>query len=242
MADRGRAGRSVSRRAPWVVATLCVGLASATHASPRAMPVAAEWPGAARAAPPRRVEIATRARELAVYEGGHLVERFAVSVGRDNALFPSPEAIPARGLVRASHRVRPGQTLWSISRRYGVDVFVLRAFNPSVDAYALRPGQRLRIPHREVQLTPYGEFRITNKTAHPAFQREGELIPPFRRDPRNEFGVRWIGLSGSPYGIHGTNEPNAIGEFNSRGCVRMSNRDVARLYELVELGTPVYIH
>lgn len=46
---------------------------------------------------------------------------------------------------------------------------------------------------------------------------------------------------GSGYLIHGTNEEDSIGEAVSHGCVRMYNEDVARLYALVPVGTPVII-
>jgi len=41
--------------------------------------------------------------------------------------------------------------------------------------------------------------------------------------------------------IHGTNEEGLIGAPASHGCVRMKNRDVLELFELVAVGTPVEI-
>lgn len=41
--------------------------------------------------------------------------------------------------------------------------------------------------------------------------------------------------------IHGTNHEDCIGEPASHGCVRMKNADVAELFDLVEIGTPVVI-
>ncbi len=41
--------------------------------------------------------------------------------------------------------------------------------------------------------------------------------------------------------IHGTNHEDEIGAPFSHGCVRMRNRDVARLFRLVPKGTPVFI-
>lgn len=41
--------------------------------------------------------------------------------------------------------------------------------------------------------------------------------------------------------IHGTNHEEAIGQPASHGCIRMRNADVAELYEMVEVGTPVVI-
>jgi lipoprotein-anchoring transpeptidase ErfK/SrfK len=41
--------------------------------------------------------------------------------------------------------------------------------------------------------------------------------------------------------IHGTNHEDRIGEPESHGCIRMKNADVAELFDLVEVGTPVVI-
>jgi lipoprotein-anchoring transpeptidase ErfK/SrfK len=42
-------------------------------------------------------------------------------------------------------------------------------------------------------------------------------------------------------GIHGTNEPWALGADVSHGCVRISNAAISRLAALLPLGTPVEI-
>ena len=46
---------------------------------------------------------------------------------------------------------------------------------------------------------------------------------------------------GDGYLIHGTNQDTSVGDAVSHGCVRMYNDDVARLYELVPVGTPIFI-
>lgn len=43
------------------------------------------------------------------------------------------------------------------------------------------------------------------------------------------------------YGIHGTIYPESIGGHTSHGCIRMWNKDVAELYDIVQTGTPVLI-
>ena len=42
--------------------------------------------------------------------------------------------------------------------------------------------------------------------------------------------------------IHGTSEPQLIGQRVSHGCIRMRNADVQALTRLVRGGTPVIIH
>ncbi|WP_353894205.1 peptidoglycan-binding protein [Proteinivorax hydrogeniformans] len=58
------------------------------------------------------------------------------------------------------------------------------------------------------------------------------------------FGTRWMGLTvpWGGYGIHGTNNPGAIGGHGSAGCIRLFNRDVEKLYEWVDIGTPVILN
>ncbi|AWM86548.1 L,D-transpeptidase [Microvirga sp. 17 mud 1-3] len=43
------------------------------------------------------------------------------------------------------------------------------------------------------------------------------------------------------YRIHGTNEPDTIGEAVSSGCIRMMNQDVIDLYGRVPLGSKVIV-
>ena len=70
------------------------------------------------------------------------------------------------------------------------------------------------------------------------------LIPPYGVNQRRYAGVlgtRRLEL-GDGYGIHGTNEPASIGHAASHGCVRLRNEDVEKLYDMVAVGTPVYIY
>jgi L,D-transpeptidase YbiS len=42
--------------------------------------------------------------------------------------------------------------------------------------------------------------------------------------------------------VHGTPDTTALGKPGSHGCIRMSNRDIVELFDLVEPGTEVDIH
>jgi membrane-bound lytic murein transglycosylase D len=55
-----------------------------------------------------------------------------------------PRSANAKGPV--THRVRSGETLWELSRRYGVSIALLRDANPFLDSRPLRAGDRLQIP------------------------------------------------------------------------------------------------
>jgi L,D-transpeptidase ErfK/SrfK len=86
--------------------------------------------------------------------------------------------------------------------------------------------------------SPVGEFRIVTRIAHPTWYTPGKVVPPGKNNP---LGTRWLGLSASGYGIHGTNAPSSIGNAASHGCIRMRNRDVEELFELVDVGVRVIV-
>ncbi len=87
--------------------------------------------------------------------------------------------------------------------------------------------------------TPYGRFFIT------------ELLQP--ASPDGPYGPYAFGLSGfsealtsfaggeGVIGIHGTNDPSAIGSSVSFGCVRVDNHIIDQMAGMVPLGTPVSI-
>lgn len=90
--------------------------------------------------------------------------------------------------------------------------------------------------------TPVGFFKVVNKIKNRPYYTG--KIPG--GDPRNPLGKRWLGINangtyGDTYGIHGNNNESSIGKYVSLGCVRMHNADVKKLYDKVQVGTPVNI-
>jgi hypothetical protein len=86
--------------------------------------------------------------------------------------------------------------------------------------------------------TPAGRFYVR------------ELLLP--TDPGGIYGIFAFGTSaysavltdwpgGGVVGIHGTNQPQLIPGRISHGCVRVRNRDMARLRRLMGLGTPIRV-
>ncbi|MFV0279183.1 MAG: L,D-transpeptidase [Rhodoblastus sp.] len=57
----------------------------------------------------------------------------------------------------------------------------------------------------------------------------------------NPLGARAMYLGGTLYRIHGSNEPETIGQAVSSGCIRMTNEDVVDLYDRVRVGTKVVV-
>ena len=101
---------------------------------------------------------------------------------------------------------------------------------------------------RDGLATPTGHTTIVRKEKDPSWRptarmrRENpelpEVVPPGRDNP---MGSRALYLGWSPYAIHGTNKPPAVGRRVSSGCLRMYSDDVEDLYARVRVGTPVTV-
>ncbi|HEV7637193.1 MAG TPA: L,D-transpeptidase [Bradyrhizobium sp.] len=63
--------------------------------------------------------------------------------------------------------------------------------------------------------------------------------------PANPLGARalylYAGNKDTLYRIHGTNQPEYIGQAISSGCIRMTNEDVIDLYDRVKQGATVVV-
>ena len=93
-----------------------------------------------------------------------------------------------------------------------------------------------------------GEAKVGRKAEWPSWTPPAEMrerrpdLPRFMTGgPDNPMGARAMYLGSSLYRIHGTNEPNTIGQAVSSGCIRMTNDDVTDLYERVRVGAKVLV-
>src|SRR4029078_1757883 len=84
--------------------------------------------------------------------------------------------------------------------------------------------------------TPQGKFTIINRVPNPTYYASSGTVAPGTNNP---LGSRWMRLSATGYGIHGTNVPSSIGKAASHGCVRMRKQDLEELFEMVTVGTTV---
>jgi lipoprotein-anchoring transpeptidase ErfK/SrfK len=91
----------------------------------------------------------------------------------------------------------------------------------------------------QISPSPSGEFKITQRLVEPTYYAPGVVIPPGKDNP---LGTRWLGLNQKGYGIHGTNQPGSVGRRASHGCIRMRNRDMEELFELVRAGDVVELY
>lgn len=100
--------------------------------------------------------------------------------------------------------------------------------------------------------TPKGIFKITEKKINPNW-----IVPPSAKknkpnlpavvpfgDPENGLGSRAMRLNESSYMIHGTSKKSekGVGMNISYGCIVLRNEDIERLFDIVPLGTEVFIY
>jgi L,D-transpeptidase ErfK/SrfK len=160
------------------------------------------------------------------------------------------------------HRVKSGETLWSISEDYRVSLSEIIILNNIINPNLIFVGQKIVIPYlpdpttipytievnraqkklylkmknQVLNVYPIAVGRILHETPAGQF-----VIVNRQPNPGGVFGVMWLSLSKKHYGIHGTNNPSSIGKAVSRGCIRMYNKDVKHLSSLVSNGTTVII-
>jgi lipoprotein-anchoring transpeptidase ErfK/SrfK len=98
--------------------------------------------------------------------------------------------------------------------------------------------------------TPLGATTVSTRVRHPEWRDpdSGRIYPP--RDPGNVLGGYWLGFDPLPsrafrgIGIHGftAERPDAwLGTASSHGCIRLSQPDVAVMFELALPGTKVVV-
>jgi lipoprotein-anchoring transpeptidase ErfK/SrfK len=93
-----------------------------------------------------------------------------------------------------------------------------------------------------------GVHRISAKKEWPSWTPPSQMLARRPDLPRhmaggvdNPLGARAMYLGSTLYRIHGSNEPETIGQAVSSGCFRMTNDDVTDLYGRVGVGTTVVV-
>ena len=98
----------------------------------------------------------------------------------------------------------------------------------------------------------HGTANVRRKAEWPGWTPPGDML---KRRPdlplhmeggiENPLGARALylyqGRRDTMFRIHGTNEPDTIGQAVSSGCIRMMNADVIDLYDHVQVGTRVVV-
>jgi lipoprotein-anchoring transpeptidase ErfK/SrfK len=120
--------------------------------------------------------------------------------------------------------------------------------------YVLRGGKAIRygVAVGEEALAWSGVARVGRKAEWPEWIPTAEIqarLGPYPAHvpggPANPLGARGIylyqGEKDTLYRIHGTNQPEYIGQAISSGCIRMTNEDVIDLYNYVKTGATVVV-
>lgn len=148
-----------------------------------------------------------------------------------------PQASPiAREIVPFSNRFAPGTIVISTNER--------RLYYVLGNGEAVQYGVGVGRPGFEWA----GTRTVTMKREWPDWRPPSQMLkrrPDLPRympgGPDNPLGARAMYLGGTLYRIHGSNEPETIGQAVSSGCIRMTNEDVVDLYNRVKVGTRVVV-
>ena len=148
---------------------------------------------------------------------------------------PQATAIP-RETVSYAGRHAPGTIVVAANER--------RLYYVLGNGQAIRYGVGVGRPGFEWS----GTKTITRKAEWPTWTPPAQMLkrrpdlPRFMKGgPENPMGARALYLGSSLYRIHGSNEPDTIGQAVSSGCIRMLNDDVIDLYQRVGVGTRVVV-
>ena len=119
--------------------------------------------------------------------------------------------------------------------------------------YVLPGGKAIRygVTVGEEALAWSGVAKIGRKAEWPSWTPTPEIkarldVPNYvSPGPQNPMGARALylyeGNKDTLYRIHGTNQPEYIGQAISSGCIRLTNEDVIDLYNRVKPGTVVVV-
>ena len=153
-----------------------------------------------------------------------------------NAVIPEPYR---RAIVDYHRREEPGTIVVDSDARYLY--------------YVLPHGKAIRygISVGEEAMAWSGVAKVGRMTEWPSWtptagERERLDVPAYvGPGPQNPMGARAMylfdGRKDTLYRIHGTNQPEYIGQAISSGCIRMTNEDVIDLYKRVKAGTVVVV-
>ncbi|NIX76950.1 L,D-transpeptidase [Microvirga terricola] len=157
-------------------------------------------------------------------------------------LYPQEDALraqaapSARAIVAFGSRFGPGTIVVSTSERH--------LYYTLGNGQAIRYGVGVGRPGFEWA----GTHSITMKREWPDWRPPAQMLrrrpdlPRYMRGgPDNPLGARALYIGSTLYRIHGSNEPETIGEAVSSGCIRMTNDDVMDLYSRARVGTRVVV-
>jgi lipoprotein-anchoring transpeptidase ErfK/SrfK len=142
-----------------------------------------------------------------------------------------------------------GRQVVPFSGRYGAGTIVISTAERRL-YYTLGNGQAIQyaVGVGRPGFEWSGTKPVTMKREWPDWRPPAQMLKRRPDLPRymsggvnNPLGARAMYLGGSLYRIHGSNEPETIGQAVSSGCIRMTNEDVIDLYSRTRVGTRVVV-
>ena len=170
----------------------------------------------------------------------HIVQR-GEYLGKLAATYNTPVALIAKANGVKGALIRVGETLRVFdgnNHRFALEIS--KSHNDLTLTLDGRFFKRYRVATGRAGNTPVGSFVITDKIAHPAWHKPGGPPIPYG-DPDNLLGTHWLAINKPGYGLHGTWDPDSIGQATSDGCIRLLNEHIEELYTILPKGTPVNI-
>ena len=185
------------------------------------------------------ITVSTAENKVYARRNGELVFEGICSTGKNTVLHTGSETKVFRTPI-GRFRIQEKETdpVWVPPDWH----FVEEARDKGMGVVRLQRGQRLG------DLYVQGENVFSNGYPLP----DGELIyrggaiviPPIGTRPRQFRGI--LGTHrlnlGDGYALHGTQATSLLGQNVSHGCVRLSNDDIARLYDMANVGDEVIIY
>jgi hypothetical protein len=91
--------------------------------------------------------------------------------------------------------------------------------------------------------TPLGQYQVIRMVKDPFFRnfKTNQIINPGSSNPLGKRLIVFKRGKKFDFAFHGTNQDKLIGQAISHGCIRMHNKDVIKMYELVNIGTPIIV-
>lgn len=195
-----------------------------------------------------KIVISRQARSLWLMRDTMLLFRAPVAIGRSKPLIYKGKQYDFTTPVGKRKVIGKGTSpLWTPPDWHYFEI----ALDENVEPYFLKMNSKVMlgdstwIQVRNAQVgrinrfgnwwpfTPGKEIIFDNRVFVPPVGTPQRQIPEILGTHKLEMGNGYL--------IHGTNEEGSIGDAVSHGCVRMYNEDVAHLYDLVPIGTPIYI-
>jgi lipoprotein-anchoring transpeptidase ErfK/SrfK len=172
----------------------------------------------------------------AQYDERQIMLNGGAPAGKGFDFFSGAQGVITKQTVNYSGNHKPGTIV--------IDTAERRLYLVQDGGSAIRYG----IGVGRVGFTWKGVKNITQKKEWPAWTPPAQMLKRRPDLPRhmvggveNPLGARAMYLGSTLYRIHGSNEPETIGQAVSSGCFRMTNDDVVDLYNRVNVGTTVVV-